>query len=110
MLAALLLNPYRPSRRPRRWRGYRKPVWEETAESAKELYEYALDVVPEAFQVGILSMDGYAYLPPADKVDFEDLAKQADVLMALASEIEKQYSREAKRREEEDLLIHIFLN
>ena len=30
--------------------------------------------------------------------------------MALASEIEKQYSREAKRRDEEDLLIQIFLN
>jgi len=110
MLAALLLNPYRPSRKPRRWRGYRKPVWEETAESGKELYEHALDVVPKPFQTGILAMDGYAYLPPVEKVDFDALAKQADVLMALASEIEKQYSREAKRRDEEDLLIQIFLN
>lgn len=110
MLGALLLNIHRPSRPLRRWRGHRKPVWEQTAESAKELYEHALEVVPKPFQTGILSVDGYAYLPPVEKVNFEELARQADVLMALASEIEKQYSREAKRRDEEDLLIQIFLN
>ena len=110
MLGALLLNRPVPSRQPRRWRSRRKVIWDETPEAAKELYEHALDVVPKQFQTGILAVDGYAYLPPVEKVDFTELSKQSDVLMALASEIEKQYSREAKRRDEEDLLIQIFLN
>jgi len=119
MLASLLcnlpvapdvVNPIGRRRRTRRWKSGRRVIWDETAKTAKELYEHARDVVPKPFQMGILAIDGYAYLPPVEKVNFEELARQADVLMALASEIEKQYSREAKRRQEEDLLIQIFLN
>jgi len=110
MLGALLLNAFIPSRKPRRWRSRRKVIWDETPEAVKDLYEHALAVVPKQFQTGILAVDGYAYLPPIEKIDFEELRGQTHVLMALASEIERHYSRDAKRRDEEDLLIQIFLN